>query len=226
MVELIWDEQIKKYLQQLEGKIQDLTLSFQQIESQLNDKIERYRQAQMAFQKVKQELELLATTDSLTQIPNRHSFEQHLDREWNRLTREKAPISLLLCDVDYFTNYNDTYGYQAGDNCLQMVAQTLQNVVQRPADLVARYGGDEFTIILPNTNLFGAVKIAEKLLIDVARLQISHPGSDNSQIVTISIGVASQTPVRGQSATILLQQAEQALDRAKTEGKNRFVVGA
>ena len=225
-VELLLDEQIKKYLQQLEGKIQDLTLSFQQIESQLNEKIERYRQAQMAFQKVKQELELLATTDGLTQIPNRHSFEQHLDREWNRLTREQAPISLLLCDIDCFTNYNDTYGYQAGDNCLQMVAQTMKNAVQRPADLVARYGGDEFTVILPNTNLFGAVKIAEKLLIDVARLQISHPGSDNSQIVTISIGVASQIPVGGQSAKTLIHQADQALDRAKTEGKNRFVVSA
>lgn len=220
------DEQIKEYLQELEGKVQDLTLSLHQIESRLTDEINQYRQAQMAFQKVKQELEILATIDSLTQIPNRHCFDQYLNQEWSRLIREQAPISLLICDVDYFKNYNDAYGHQAGDNCLRTIAQTLKNAVKRPADLVARYGGDEFTVILPNTNLFGAVKIAEKMLLDVVRLRISHPSSDNSQLVTLSIGVASQIPVRGQSVETLVSQADQALYQAKRDGKNRFVVSS
>ena len=218
------DEQIKEYLQQLEEKVQDLTFSLHQIESRLTDEINQHRQAQMAFQKVKQELEFLATIDSLTQIPNRYSFVQYLDREWIRSTREQAPISLLICDVDNFKGYNDVYGHQAGDNCLKMVAQTLKNAIQRPGDLVARYGGDEFTVILPNTNLFGAIKIAEKMLIDVATLQIPHINSDNSQVVTLSIGVASQTPVYGQSVEASIEQADQALYQAKTEGKNRFAV--
>ena len=218
------DEQIKNYLQQLEEKVQDLTLSLHQIESRLTDEINQHRQAQISFQKVKQELELLATIDSLTQIPARRCFEQHLNQEWFRLTREQAPMSLLLCDVDYFKSYNDTYAHQAGDNCLKMVAQTLKNVVQRPADLVARYGGDEFTVILPNTNLFGAVKIAEKLLIDVARLQIPHSSSDISQVVTISIGIASQVPVSEQFPETFIHKADRALYQAKREGKNRLVV--
>ena len=220
------DEQIKEYLQELEGKVQDLTLSLYQIESRLTDEINQYRQAQMAFQKVKQELEILATIDSLTQIPNRHCFDQYINQEWSRSIREQAPISLLICDVDYFKNYNDAYGHQAGDDCLRAIAQTLKNEVKRPADLVARYGGDEFTVILPNTNLFGAVKIAEKMLLDVARLQISHPSSDNSQLVTLSIGVASQIPVRGQSVETLISQADQALYQAKRDGKNRLVVSS
>ena len=220
------DEQIKEYLQQLEGKVQDLTLSLHQIESRLTDEINQHRQAQIAFQKVKQELEFLATTDSLTQIPNRHCFERYLNQEWTRLTREQASISLLLCDVDYFKEYNDAYGHQAGDNCLRMVAQTLKNGVQRPADLVARYGGDEFAVVLPKTNLFGAVKIAEKMLIEVAKLQIPNPSSDNSQVVTISIGIASQIPACGQSVETLINQADQALYQAKTEGKNRFAVSS
>ena len=169
------DEQIKKYLRQIEEKVQDLTESLHQIESQLTKEINQHRKAQIAFQKVKQELQLLATIDSLTQIPNRRCFDQYLNQEWIRLTREKASLSLLLCDVDFFKGYNDIYGHQAGDTCLKMVAQTFKKVAQRPADLVARYGGDEFTVILPNTDVSGAVKIAEKLLIEVAKLEIPHP---------------------------------------------------
>ncbi len=220
------DEQIKKYLQQIEEKVQDLTASLHQIESQLTKEINQHRQAQIAFQKVKQELQLLATIDSLTQIPNRRCFDQYLNQEWIRLTREKVSLSLLLCDVDFFKGYNDVYGHQAGDKCLQMVAQTFKQVAQRPADLVARYGGDEFTVILPNTDLNGAIKIAEKLLTEVAKLQLPHPSSDISQIVTISIGIASQIPTREQSPEAFVSKADRALYQAKAEGKNRFFVSS
>lgn len=218
------DKQLKEYLYQLEAKIQDLTLSLNQIESRLTEEINQHRKAQIAFQKVKHELQLLATIDSLTLIPNRRCFDQYLHQEWMRLIRERSPISLLLCDIDYFKGYNDTYGHQAGDSCLKMVAQTLKNVVQRPADLVARYGGDEFIIILPNTNVFGAVKIAEKLLSEVTNLQMPHSSSHINQFVTLSIGIASQIPVRDQSIEAFLDKADRALYKAKEEGKNRFVV--
>ena len=220
------DEQIKEYLRQIEEKVQDLTASLHQIESQLTKEINQHRQAQIAFQKVKQELQILATIDSLTQIPNRRCFDQYLNQEWIRLAREQASLSLLLCDVDYFKGYNDTYGHQAGDNCLKMVAQTFKQVAQRPADLVARYAGDEFTVILPNTNLSGAVKIGEKLLIEVANLKMPHPSSDISQVVTISIGIASQIPTRQQSPEALVSKADRALYQAKAEGKNRLVVSS
>lgn len=218
------DKQIEEYLKQLEDKVQELTLSLTQIESRLKEEINQHQQAQVAFQKVKQELQLLATIDSLTQIPNRRSFDQYLNQEWTRLIREKAPISLLLCDIDYFKRYNDTYGHQSGDRCLTIVAQTINNLVKRPADLVARYGGEEFAVVLPNTNLFGAVKIAEALRLETCKLQIPHAGSDVSKVVTISIGVASQIPILGHSPATLIDQADRALYQAKTEGRNRLVV--
>ena len=218
------DKQLEEYLRQLEEKVQELTVSLSQIESRLKEEINQHQQAQAAFQQVKQELQLLATVDSLTQIPNRRCFDQYLNQEWIRLTREQASISLLMCDVDYFKSYNDTYGHQAGDRCLKIVAQAIKNTTKRPADLVARYGGEEFAVILPNTNLFGAVKIAEEILLEVFNLQIPHAGSDISQVVTISIGVVSQVPVRENSPETLVYRADRALYQAKTEGRNRLVI--
>ena len=218
------DKQLEEYLQQLEEKVQELSVSLGQIESRLKEEINQHQQAQVAFRKVKQELQLLATIDSLTQIANRRCFDQYLNQEWTRLIREQAPISLLLCDIDYFKLYNDTYGHQAGDRCLTIVAQTIKNGAKRPADLVARYGGGEFAVILPNTNLFGAVKIAEGLRLEILNLQIPHAGSDVSQVVTISIGAASQIPVREHSPATLIDKANRALYQAKTEGRNRLVI--
>ena len=107
-------------------------------------------------------------------MANRRQFDRYLALEWKRGAREKQPLSLILCDIDYFKLYNDTYGHQAGDRCLMEVAQTIAKVIKRPADLVARYGGEEFAVILPNTNLSGAKYIAQQIRARVEALKIAH----------------------------------------------------
>ena len=108
--------------------------------------------------------ELIARVDGLTQVANRRSFDETLLREWKRLARDKKPFSLILCDIDFFKKYNDTYGHQGGDHCLRKVAAALKGSAMRPADMVARYGGEEFAILLPGTDLEGAKKVASRAM--------------------------------------------------------------
>ena len=131
-------------------------------------------------QKLAQEneaLQVLVTTDALTQVGNRRHFDAALSREWHRSARDAQPLALIMCDVDCFKQYNDTYGHQAGDVCLQRVAATLSESLQRPADLVTRYGGEEFAVILPNTDTTGAAHIAERIRAAVKALEIPHTNS-------------------------------------------------
>lgn len=218
------DRRLEDYLQQLEQKVQELTASLRQIETKLQEEIEQNQEARATFQRLKQELQNLATIDGLTQIPNRRRFDEYLNQEWDRLTREQEPLSLLLCDVDFFKRYNDTYGHQAGDSCLRIVAQTISRTAKRTSDLVARYGGEEFTIILPKTNLSGAIAIAETIQQQIENLHIPHPQSDVSEFVTVSIGIASQIPSRNDSVDNLIAKADRALYLAKARGRNRVVV--
>ena len=130
---------------------------------------------------------------------------------------------MLLCDVDYFKQFNDAYGHQVGDECLKAVARTLQAVLRRPADLVSRYGGEEFAVILPDTDLTGAVQVAEAMRAAVEGLRITHRYSKGNDVVTISIGVASIMPGKGESdSAMLLKRADDALYRAKQAGRNRL----
>ncbi len=175
-----------------------------------------YKQLELA----NQALQRLATSDGLTQIANRRRFDEYLDQEWRRMVREKAPLSLILCDVDFFKTYNDTYGHQAGDKCLQQVAKALSLCVSRPADLVARYGGEEFAVILPNTNAEGAVQIAEKVRFKIKALEIAHANSQVSTCLTLSLGVASIVPSHESSPAMLISAADQALYQAKAEGRD------
>lgn len=178
---------------------------------------ELYHQLQIA----NLELKNLANIDSLTQVANRRRFDEHLQQEWLRLRREKAPLSLIFCDVDYFKFYNDTYGHPAGDKCLQQIAKTLQQITKRPSDLVARYGGEEFAIILPNTPLSGAIHVAEEIQAKIKELAIVHDTSKVSNIVTFSLGVASIIPSLSSSPTTLLTMADRALYQAKQQGRDR-----
>ncbi|WP_413166381.1 diguanylate cyclase domain-containing protein [Capilliphycus salinus ALCB114379] len=164
----------------------------------------------------------LATLDGLTQIPNRRSFDETLNQEWLRLCREKKSLFLILCDVDYFKKYNDTFGHIAGDECLKKVAQTLDEVIRRPADLVARYGGEEFAIILPNTSSEGAIHVAQRIQEAVEALAIPHSASLVSSYVTLSMGIAGGIPHCDLSPVCLIEIADQALYQAKIEGRNRF----
>ncbi len=177
---------------------------------------ELYQQLETA----NQELERLAARDSLTQIANRHCFDRILEKEWTRLMRSQDPLSLILCDIDHFKLYNDTYGHQAGDHCLQQVAQAIQAGVKRPADLVARYGGEEFAVILPVTPLEGALRVAEEIRVRVRALGISHSESAYG-CVTLSLGVATLIPQPSVSIPTLIGAADEALYRAKATGRDR-----
>lgn len=167
----------------------------------------------------------LSDTDGLTGIANRRKLEEHLAEEWRRLLREKKPLTLMMCDIDYFKRYNDLYGHQAGDDCLKAVATVLNNHSQRSGDLAARYGGEEFTLVLPGIDREGAYKLAEKIRQSVEALKLKHEGSPISGYVTLSIGVAERVPAVETTAEKLIAVADQVLYQAKEEGRNRVVIG-
>lgn len=167
------------------------------------------------------EANILATIDNLTQIANRRKLDDYLAEEWARLGRDCLPLSFLLCDVDFFKTYNDTFGHQAGDRCLQEVAQAIAVTVKRPADLVARYGGEEFAVILPNTPLAGALQVGERIRQAIENLCIVQTPSCPNPYVTISVGVATAIPGQGMSIASLIAIADQCLYLAKQRGRNR-----
>jgi diguanylate cyclase (GGDEF)-like protein/PAS domain S-box-containing protein len=169
------------------------------------------------------ELQRLACMDGLTQVANRRRFDEYLDAEWRRLAREEKPLSLILCDVDYFKAYNDTYGHLAGDFCLQQIASVLGKVLKRPSDLVARYGGEEFAVIVPNTNTTGGLIVAQAIREGVRELAIPHRASLVSQYVTLSLGIATAVPTLDASPFQLIAAADRALYQAKAEGRDRAI---
>ncbi len=177
------------------------------------------------LEKANQELEALAVIDSLTGIANRRKFDEYLASEWLRLSREQAPLSLILGDIDHFKLYNDTYGHQRGDLCLRQVAQAIQQAVKRPADLTARYGGEELAIVLPRTNQEGAASLAQQIRLHIQALQIPHIASPVDLYVTLSLGVASFIPNHDTSPQDLIAIADQNLYQAKKMGRNRVVTG-
>jgi diguanylate cyclase (GGDEF)-like protein/PAS domain S-box-containing protein len=168
-------------------------------------------------------LENLSTTDGLTGISNRRRFDEFLEREWRRSMREYSNLSLLIVDIDYFKEFNDRYGHLAGDDCLKQVAVTLGGTMRRASDLVARYGGDEFTCVLPGMGEQRAVKVAQRIVDEVARLSIPHESSSVAEHVTVSIGVATEVPEKGREFSDLMRRADRCLYAAKEQGRNRVV---
>ncbi len=164
------------------------------------------------------QLQHASITDSLTQVKNRHYFDQKLPSEYRRSFREKAWISLLIMDIDHFKKFNDTYGHQAGDKVLELVAAAIQDVVKRPSDAVSRYGGEEFTVLLPNTPKDGAYLVAERIRKSIESLRIDW--HDETLSVTMSIGVASCIPAYYEGESTLLKQADDYLYVAKEHGRN------
>lgn len=170
---------------------------------------------------VVKELQRLVSIDGLTQVANRRCLDEYLEQECRRSSRERVPISLVLCDIDFFKNYNDNYGHQEGDLCLQVVAQAISKATNRPADLVARYGGEEFAIVLPNTDREGGMNVALRANEIVRSLQLPHAHSTVATYVTISCGVATLFPHQhDQAINLLLKSADRALYVAKAEGRN------
>jgi diguanylate cyclase (GGDEF)-like protein len=168
------------------------------------------------------ELQRLAASDGLTHVANRRRFDEYLHQEWQHLLREQLPLSLILCDIDCFKLYNDTYGHQAGDVCLQQVAQVIQVAVKRSIDLPARYGGEEFAVILPNTDSEGAIQVVQAILAGVREAEIVHATSRVCSTVTVSLGISSTVPSLTTSPEQLIRAADRALYQAKAEGRDRY----
>lgn len=177
----------------------------------------------IALEAANKELSRLAMLDGLTKIANRRLFDDYLSMEWNRHSREQKILSLILVDIDYFKNYNDFYGHLGGDECLIRVAESIAKVINRPNDLVARYGGEEFAAVLPNTNLEGSLIFAEKMRTAVSSLRIPHEGSQISNQVTLSLGIASTVPSIDSKLEDLIKKADKALYAAKSQGRNKAV---
>ncbi|RMG55464.1 MAG: GGDEF domain-containing protein [Gammaproteobacteria bacterium] len=180
-------------------------------------------QANRKLNAINARLDAEAHVDELTRIPNRRSFFEHLDREWRRQLRrgEKArPVSLLLIDIDFFKRYNDHYGHPAGDRCLKRIAGLIAQAAQRPGDLAARIGGEEFVLLLPETDLEAARDLAEALRDRVEQEAIPHRESPIDHHVTISIGVASLIPGGNVPPSELVHGADHALYEAKRAGRN------
>jgi diguanylate cyclase (GGDEF)-like protein len=167
------------------------------------------------------ELYRLANSDVLTQLANRRRFDEYLPVEWDRRRRDRSELSLILCDIDFFKNFNDSYGHSAGDKCLRSVAQAIRQGVRRPADLVARYGGEEFAVILPNTPQSSALHLAEGIRLGIEGLRIAHEVSPIGPHVTLSLGVATASPQHPDPPRLLVDAADAALYQAKQGGRNQ-----
>lgn len=162
-----------------------------------------------------------ALIDGLTNIFNRRHFNNLLKIELSRHRRSYQPLSLIICDIDYFKNFNDTYGHQAGDDCLKKIANKLKHSAQRSSDCVARYGGEEFVILLPNTKVEGALYVANRTRQAIEKLNIQHENSQTAPFVTISLGVACTETLGDQDN--LLGAADRYLYLAKKDGRNMVV---
>jgi diguanylate cyclase (GGDEF)-like protein len=169
----------------------------------------------------REKLSELVLTDPLTGLANRRHFDQTLASEWDRAMREKHLLALLMIDIDHFKAFNDTHGHAAGDECLKAVAQALRAHCARPGDLVCRWGGEEFAVILPDTDAAGAGHVARELVEVVRLLALKHGKSDVAPCVTISAGSASAVPSDVGSAAALVEKADAALYAAKQSGRNR-----
>ncbi|MEL6940852.1 MAG: diguanylate cyclase [Cyanobacteria bacterium J06598_1] len=189
-----------------------------------NHILRQQEQRQESLTEENQVLQRMAFIDGLTQVGNRRRFNQQLPKLWQQAYEQEQPISLLLCDIDYFKRYNDNYGHPAGDVCLQAVAAALVRGAHRHSDQVARYGGEEFAILLPATDLKGAQHVALSVQSELARAQVPHKTSLVKPYVSLSIGICTLVPEGlEQPQEILVHGADEALYTAKLRGRDRAV---
>lgn len=168
-------------------------------------------------------LQRLSLQDELTGLATVRFFVQYIDREWRRAVRNSTQLSLIFTDIDDFKSYNEKYGRQTGDKCLELIALALRDNVVRPGDFVARFDEDKFVILLPDTNIEGALFVAERLKAKVNELKIPYIPSENERIITLSMGLATCKPDRNSSQEDLIRKADEALLQAKTKGANQIV---
>ena len=201
------------------GRLGGLASVFVMLISLVNDVLVMYRN----IIKANGLLDKLTLTDVLTELGNRRLFDKVLDNEWRRCRRDFASLAVVMIDVDNFKAYNDTYGHQAGDSCLQQIGAALARSVSRPGDIAVRYGGEEFALILPATDCAGAEHLARLILLRVRDQAMPHVGSPRG-IVTISAGIASLVPSENFAASELVRLADMALYRAKAAGRDTIAI--
>lgn len=186
--------------------------------------ISERKKTEEKLQALQKELEALSFKDGLTGIANRRLFDASLEREWNAARDSRQPLSLILLDVDLFKQYNDLYGHLQGDRCLTDIAQTLGLAAVGPRDVVARFGGEEFVILLPETDAQGALRVAERCRRLIGKQAIPHAPSPHGQCVTLSLGVGTVIPDEASSPSAFIQAVDQRLYAAKQNGRNRVEV--
>lgn len=206
---------------QSSDELGNLVRSFVIMREDIKERESEIHEANENLSQLNQKLEQISNTDTLTNLANRRHFDETLAKEISRHSRQSISLALIICDIDYFKQYNDTYGHQQGDKCLRQVANSIKKTSARGEDLVARYGGEEFAVILPNTNEEQASKIAEKIRARVHDLDLSHKTSEVSDHVSVSLGFACVIPDSGTTMSDLIEDADRALYRAKREGRNR-----
>ncbi|HKQ30596.1 MAG TPA: diguanylate cyclase [Burkholderiales bacterium] len=194
-----------------------------QLRQQLDAAMTRLRETTRRLESNAVESKRLSGADPLTQLANRRLFDETLEREWERAARARQPLSVIMADIDHFKMHNDTYGHQAGDECIRQVAAALQRRVRHPTDLVARYGGEEFSVILPGVDAPGAATVAERMRRDVEGIKLAHVNNVVGHDVTISLGVAAAVPEPGSSFAAMVAAADEALYRAKAVGRNQVI---
>ena len=190
------------------------------LERRVQERTQELDEALLGLSDANSKLMELNHVDGLTGINNRAFFDEQFGMEWQRSMRIGSPLGLLMLDIDHFKHFNDNHGHLGGDACLRLVANTIQDAIRRPADKCYRYGGEEFVVVLPHTDLAGSAFIADRICKAVAALEFVFEGKTIP--VTISIGVGSMAPPRESNYKVLISAADQALYEAKRQGRNRY----
>ncbi|MDD4929956.1 MAG: diguanylate cyclase [Gallionella sp.] len=191
---------------------------------QRDDAYRALRASQIRLEELNMQLLKLANMDGLTGLVNRRHFDERLAEEWLRALRTRHPFTLIMSDIDYFKRYNDAFGHLEGDECLKRIARVAQEIFCRPADTVARYDGEVFVVLLPDTDSDGAIKVAEKFRAAVESFHLPNPGNTHSPYLTISLGVTTIIPAANSVPDDCIQVVDDALSRAKNAGRNQLCV--
>ncbi|MEJ5036479.1 sensor domain-containing diguanylate cyclase [Acinetobacter johnsonii] len=214
--EYIWIRDVVHVVRKPDGEVDSL-VGF------MFDISERKKQEQ-ELETLKKQLEEYSYQDGLTGIANRRFFEDSYQREWLNAQREQQPLTIMLLDIDYFKQYNDYNGHILGDACLKQIAQILKKSVSRPRDLVARFGGEEFVLILPDTSQASAIEVVERILQSIRTADICHSSSPLDQRLSVSLGVKTIIPTQKNDKMVFLKEVDQNLYLAKEQGRNGYVI--